>query len=92
MQELYKSMTRSQSELIAIALSFVTDCRCPQSVFEHAAELEKLGMHGAAIPHMRAHKWKAIIDSLITSGKLIERDGCVVAAGDEDKLEQLPLF
>lgn len=82
---------RTQTELTQIALSFVTDCRAPQSVFEFAAELEQLGAHGAAIPPMRAHQWKVIIDRLVTDGKLIDMNGCVVAPV-VDGLKQMTLF
>ncbi len=85
-------MTRSQIELETIAYNFIVDCRVPQSVFEFAAELENLGAHGAAVPRLRANKWKSIIDSLITSGELTERNGCVVASVDSNKLEQQQLF
>lgn len=80
-------MTRSPEELSTIALSFVTDCRHPQTCFEHAAELESLGLHGAKIPSVRAHQWKAIIDGLVTDGKLIEVEGCVVAAPEVSDAE-----
>ena len=84
-------MTRPQSELIEIAYDFVADCRIPQSVFEHAAELEQLGSHGAKIPQQRAHLWKAILDGLVTDGRLIERNGVLVApVKDDDK--QMMLF
>jgi len=46
-------MTRPQSELVNIAYKFVSDCTTPQSIFEHAAELEQLGSHGARIPPLR---------------------------------------
>ena len=82
---------RSENELIEIALAFVTECNCPQSVFEFAAELEQLGSCGASILAMRANKWKAIIDRLVTDGKLTERDWCVVAIADTS-FKQLALF
>ena len=83
---------RPNEEQSEVALSFVTDCRVPQSVFEHAAELEKLGAHGARVPPMRAHQWKAIIDGLMTDGKLTEVNECVVAPVAEDGPKQLTLF
>lgn len=84
---------RSDKELSELALSFITECTTPQSVFEYAAELEKLGMHGAKIPALRANKWKAVIDALITDGKLHDVNGCVLAVvGSKDEFEQLPLF
>lgn len=84
---------RSEKELSDTALSFITDCTTPQSVFEYAAELERLGMHGAKIPAMRAHLWKAVIDNLVTDRKLHEVNGCVLAVvGSKDEFEQLPLF
>lgn len=84
---------RSDKELSDLALSFVTECTTPQSVFEYAAELEQLGAYGAKIPQMRAHKWKAVIDALITDGKLHEVNGFVLAVvGSKDEFQQLPLF
>jgi len=84
---------RSDAELLQIALDFVCDCTSPQSVFEYAAELEQLGSHGAKIPDVRAHKWKAVIDALITNGKLHEVNGLLVAVvGSKHEFEQLPLF
>ena len=84
---------RTDKELTDLALSFITDCTTSQSVFEYAAELEQLGAHGAKIPAMRANKWKAVIDALITAGKLHEVNGCVLAVvGSKDEFEQLPLF
>ena len=84
---------RSDTELSQIALDFVCDCTAPQSVFEYAAELEQLGSHGAKIPAVRANKWKAVIDALITNGKLHEVNGLLVAVvGSKQEFEQLPLF
>ena len=84
---------RTETELSQIALDFVTDCTTPQSVFEYAAELEKLGSHGAKIPAVRAHKWKAVIDALMTDGKLHEVNGLLVAVIESTQgFEQLPLF
>lgn len=84
---------RSDRELTELALSFVTDSTTPQSVFEYSAELEQLGAHGAKIPAQRANKWKAIIDRLITDGKLHEVNGLLVAVVDsKHEYEQLPLF
>lgn len=84
---------RSDPELSQIALDFVCDCTTPQSVFEYAAELEQLGSHGAKIPAVRANKWKAVIDALITNGKLHEVNGLLVAVvGSKQEFEQLPLF
>ena len=84
---------RSETELSQIALDFVSDCTAPQSVFEYAAELEQLGAHGAKIPAMRAHKWKAVLDNLITEGKLHEVNGLLLAVVDsKQEFEQLPLF
>jgi hypothetical protein len=85
-------MTRKQAELVTIAYDFIADCTCPQSVFEFAAELEQLGAHGAKIPKQRAQYWKAIIDGLITDGKLVERDGCVFVVADKNTFEQRLLF
>jgi len=84
---------RTDAELSQIALDFVTDCTAPQSVFEYAAELEQLGAHGAKIPAIRAHKWKSVLDSLITEGKLHEVNGLLVAVVEsKQEFEQLPLF
>ena len=84
-------MTRPHSELIEIAFTFVSDCTTPQSVFEHAAELEQLGNHGAKIPPLRAHVWKAILDGLVTERRLVERDGVLVAPASHDE-RQMMLF
>lgn len=84
---------RTETELSQIALDFVTDCTTPQSVFEYAAELEKLGAHGAKIPAVRSNKWKAVIDALMAEGKLHEVNGVVLAVVDsKHEFEQLPLF
>lgn len=84
---------RTEIELSQIALDFVSDCTTPQSVFEYAAELEKLGAHGAKVPAVRAQKWKTVIDALMTGGKLHEVNGVVLAVVDsKQEFEQLPLF
>jgi len=84
-------MTRPQSELVSIAYNFVSDCTTPQSIFEHAAELEQLGSHGARIPPLRAHQWNSLLWLLIVSGRLTERDGVLVApVANDDK--QMMLF
>ena len=84
---------RTDAELLKIALEFVTDCTVLQSVFEYAAELEQLGAHGAKIPAMRANKWKAVIEELVTVGKLVEIDGSVVSSLEcRNSFRQLDLF
>lgn len=84
---------RTDAELSQIALDFVSDCTTPQSIFEYAAELEKLGSHGAKIPAMRAQKWKLVIDALIASRKLHEVNGVLLAAIEsKQEFRQMDLF
>jgi hypothetical protein len=85
-------MTR-QSEHYQTALDFVKASRYPQSIFEFAADLENVGMRGGKIPVARAHVWKAVIDQLVTEGKLRQTpDGVCAVDGDEGKAKQLSLF
>ena len=84
-------MTR-ESEHLQVALDFVKAARYPQSVFEFAAELECVGMRGGRIPVARAHIWKAVIDQLVTEGKLVVSDRGVHGSIELDKPKQMELF
>ena len=81
-----------QSEYPQVALDFVKAARYPQSVFEFAADLENVGMHGGRVPAARAHIWKAVIDQLVTEGKLVVSDRGVHGSTELDKPKQMELF
>jgi hypothetical protein len=81
-----------ESEYSKVALDFVRAARYPQSVFEFAADLENVGMHGGRVPAARAHVWKAVIDQLVTEGKLVESDRGVHGSTELDKPKQMELF
>jgi len=84
-------MTR-QSEYPQVALDFVKAARYTQSVYEFAADLENVGMHGGRVPAARAHVWKAVIDQLVTEGKLVVSDRGVHGTVEFDKVKQMELF
>jgi hypothetical protein len=81
-----------ESEYSKVALDFVRAARYPQSVFEFAADLENVGMHGGRVPAARAHIWKAVIDQLVTEGKLVVSDRGVHGSTELDKPKQMELF
>jgi hypothetical protein len=81
-----------QSEYPQVALGFIKAANQPQSVYEFAADLENVGMHGGRVPAARAHIWKAVIDQLVTEGKLVESDRGVHGSTELDKPKQMELF
>jgi hypothetical protein len=81
-----------ESEYPLVALSFVSDARYPQSVFEFSAELENVGMHGGRVPKARANVWVSVIEELIRERKLIETKDGIRAPIDEPVPKQLSLF
>jgi len=83
--------TRTEGELTDAAVSFIADCRVQQSTFEFATELASIGAYGAKVPKASAATWKRVIESAISSGLLIECEGCVFVPV-EYKDVQLRLF
>jgi hypothetical protein len=81
-----------QSEYSQVALNFIKAANYPQSVFEFAADLENVGMHGGRVPAARANVWKAVIDQLVTEGKLVVSDRGVHGLAELDKPKQMELF
>ncbi len=81
-----------QSEYPQVAINFIKAADQPQSVFEFAADLENVGMHGGRVPAARAHIWKAVIDQLVTEGKLVVSDRGVHGSTELDKPKQMELF
>ena len=81
-----------ESEYKEVALDFVKAARYPQSVFEFAADMETVGMRGGKIPAARSQTWKAVINQLITEGKLQETERGVHGPIEVEKPKQLTLF
>lgn len=73
-------------------VGFVGACRCPQSIFEFAAELANLGQHGSDVPRANAQHWKRVIEDAVKDGVLIEDGSGIRVPIEEATPKQLTLF
>lgn len=58
------------SDLHASVVDYVKSSRVPMSIFEIAADLAKLGEHGAEWPRASAQIWKRNLEKAIEEGFL----------------------
>jgi hypothetical protein len=83
---------RTDEELLDIAFLFVADCRVGQSIDSFANELESLGAHGAAIPKVKKQKWIAVLDRLVSVGKLRCVGELLAVPIEQQDFKQMSLF